>query len=206
MITVFDIETHEIPENEWEKFIPEKIGNITDPVKVREKFKEKLALHAKTAYIACIGYDDGKRKNIYCNNKPILGTNFCDSEKDLIYNFYFRVSELTKTNLLVGHNCYNFDLPFIVQRGLIHGIKPPVGLRNHRYWNDNIKDTMTEWTCDSYGEYIGLGELAELFKVGTKDKKGGAKFPELWDYDPERDIEYLRNDLELTYQIAEKMF
>ena len=197
MITVFDIETHQIPEVEWEKLIPEKIGNITDPVKVREKFKEKLALHAKTAYIACIGYLDPSAMAIETVKEY--------SEEELIKNFYSCLPALSKTHFLVGHNCFNFDLPFIVQRGLINGIKPPDNLRNHRYWNDNIKDTQQEWTCGVYGEMISLKDLAIILQCGEKNESG-KNFPELWDTDPDKAIEYLKNDLELTYSVAKKMF
>ena len=46
---------------------------------------------------------------------------------------------------IVGHNIYNFDLPFIYKRSVVRGVRPSIELNFARYRNQPIYDTMCEW-------------------------------------------------------------
>ncbi len=69
------------------------------------------------------------------------------TEADLISNFFdYLMAELKdRPAYFIGHFIGGFDLPFIYQRCVINGIKPPLDL-NHRgrHWGDYF-DTMVEW-------------------------------------------------------------
>lgn len=108
---------------------------------------------------------------------------------------------------IIGHNIFGFDLPFLIRRSWMLGVDVPVNvLDKDRYWNPVFVDTMTRWSCGSR-DYVSLDTLAKI--VGHDGKNGsGADFARLWFGTPEerqQAKEYLENDLEMTFRVAEMM-
>ncbi|MDQ5838903.1 MAG: hypothetical protein M3379_19170, partial [Acidobacteriota bacterium] len=50
-----------------------------------------------------------------------------------------------RRDLIVGHNVYEFDLPFLYKRSAILRVQPSVRLSFARYRSHPIFDTMREW-------------------------------------------------------------
>jgi hypothetical protein len=63
---------------------------------------------------------------------------------------------------------------------------------------------MVVWKCGSYREFISLDALARFLKVGEKNGNG-ALFYRLWETDNKAAIEYLSNDVLLTFRCARQM-
>lgn len=83
-------------------------------------------------------------------------------------------------DLIIGHNVLDFDLPFIVKRSIIHGIKPTARIPFRRYQRQPIFDTMWEWGC--WREKISLDELATALGIESSKSGGldGSQIYEAW--------------------------
>lgn len=199
-----DIETGPLPPGQLEKLMPEfeAPANYKDPEKIkaaieekRAKFAESAALDAKTGRIVVAGFSQESDPNhIYTS-----------TETQYIAK---ALQEFTDSgDLVIGWNIKGFDLPFIIQRCLIEGVKPP-RLRNlfhgRYYWNDNIIDLMELWCCGREFSGNGLDAVSKAF--GLEGKNGdGKNFHRLWEEDREAAFKYLENDLKLTRQLYQRI-
>lgn len=205
---VFDIETGPQPEEVIAKYFDPnavKTGNAGKEkasVKIEEerrKFFERAALEATTAEILAIGFRraDGVAKIL---DGP---------ETDLLINFW-NLFEAAKgrTNRLIGHYIKTFDLPMMIRRSWLTGVRVPTLLEKNRYWDHTFIDTAELWGCGKYQDNCGLNDAAMAF--GYAGKNGdGAEFARLWKSDDpadrERARQYLLNDLEMSAVVAEGM-
>lgn len=102
----------------------------------------------------------------------------------------------------IGHNI-GFDLRFIWQRCLVHGIAPPTGLPVDG--RDNLVfDTMTEWAgLYNRDRWPTLERLCRVF--GLPSPKGDLDGSRVWDFAKAGRIEeiadYCRRDVEAVRQI-----
>lgn len=169
-------------------------------------FIERAALNAGTGQVLAIGcyrVVDGKPKGTIKYNETFDD----DGERQLLQGFWGIVSDvvLSKGHRLVGHNIHGFDLPFLIRRSWLLGVIVPEGLLiNGRYWHESFIDTMKLWGCGTFNGFIGLDELAKY--LGLPGKNGnGADFARLLKTDRQAAINYLQNDLTLTYAVAERL-
>lgn len=73
---------------------------------------------------------------------------------------------------VVGHRVADFDLRFIWQRAVIHGIKPPAWLPfGARSWDASIFDTMTRWA--GHGNFVSLDKLCTALGIARKGTEIG---------------------------------
>ncbi|HST52693.1 MAG TPA: ribonuclease H-like domain-containing protein [Pyrinomonadaceae bacterium] len=83
---------------------------------------------------------------------------------------------------VVGHNVYNFDLPFTYKRSVVCGVRPSVELNFTRYRNQPIYDTMCEWEKWNLRHAISLYRLARV--LGLESPKtsecDGSRIAELF--------------------------
>jgi hypothetical protein len=158
-----------------------------------DDFKRKAALDATTGQVLAIGLKSEK------------GTVILDSinEDNLLKQFWEKASKCESTGRsLVGHNVLVFDLPFLARRSWMRGI-------DFQMPRNCIKDTMKVWACNCYGETIGLDRLAKALGLpGKTEGITGADFAKLWNGEPEEQQlarQYLQTDLELTWNIANRL-
>ena len=215
-----------------------KVGNMKDPAKItakveaaREKFeadkssvseniesaraeawqtfRDRAALSPLTGRVLAIGWwnpDESESSVAY-----VLEGKESVSEKEIIEQFLSLADAvLSDSGSLVGHNIIGFDLPFLLRRGLKHGIRPPKTITNAlaQYRPNNLIDTMREWQFGNRAEgFAKLDQLAAFF--GTRRKTGdGADFHKKFFGTPEKRIEaleYLHNDVVMTAGVAVKM-
>lgn len=77
-----------------------------------------------------------------------------DSEAAILTQFW---GVLQPTDIIIGHNVANFDLPFIKQRSCIHGIKPSrklataIGSAPRQLYRSRV----VLWQCVSYSPSPG---------------------------------------------------
>jgi predicted PolB exonuclease-like 3'-5' exonuclease len=73
---------------------------------------------------------------------------------------------------MVGHNLFDFDLPFIYKRSVIHCVRPTVELPFIRYRSQPIFDTMHQWNKWSPRKYISLDRLAKVLDMESSKGQG----------------------------------
>jgi hypothetical protein len=73
-------------------------------------------------------------------------------------------------DLVVGHNLFDFDLPFLYKRSIIRRVRPTVELPFTRYRSRPVFDTMHQWNKWSPRKFISLDRLAKV--LGLESSKG----------------------------------
>ncbi len=160
----------------------------------------KTALDGAYGKIACIAWsiDD-----------EIHTTLQIDNETDVIISLYEYISSITNVDLaFCGHYISSFDLPFLLQRSIILGIKPPQAIlraMRAKSWDDCIRDTHLMWTGDR-NKHIGLGTLCWILGVdhGSPDFEG-SMVADTWADDPQKVIDYCAHDVKATVEIYNKL-
>lgn len=166
----FDLETvpyddenksvHELVASEWRR--KKRLGYTEDDF---ETFAGATALSGDFGRIACMSWavDGEKPQSIYIGQKVEGGT--IVDERPIINKWW----ELVRSNQkFIGHNIFDFDLPFLIKRSRIHRIEPSKHLSLARYRNDPIYDTMQEWSCWGRGK-TSLDVLSQI--LGIKSPK-----------------------------------
>lgn len=111
----------------------------------------------------------------------------------------------------VGHWIADFDLRFIFQRSVIHGVRPPSFIPFHEpAWSDRIFDTMVKWS-GSKGK-VTLDKLCRVLGISGKglelggDDIDGSK---VWDFVRDGKIEqvaaYCQGDVERVREVHQRM-
>jgi len=201
---VFDIETGPEPDDVLVRFEPEfePPGNLKDPEKkaaaVMEKkaaWWEKAALSPITGRVLAIGVFDGTDHTLHHG----------DDEKTVLEQFWRDYPAVGHPTRLIGHNIFNFDLPFLVRRSWKHGIAVPSDIRQGRYWSTRFVDTMDAWGMGTR-ELVSLKNLSAFLGVGEKTGSG-ADFAKLYTDPATREgaLDYLRSDLLLTWKCWQTM-
>ena len=212
---VFDIETGPLPEHAIAipPFDPDavKVGGLlpaTAEVKIEKARENHLAnavknaaLHAHTGEVLAIGYKT--------HEDPI--TILDDgNEHGLLMRFWSRYeNNRNRGRRLVGFDNFRFDQPFLMQRSFIRGVRVPESVRHGRWWDNVFVDLKDIWTCGDRSSFFALDTLAKALGVGRKTPGlTGADFARLYKGTPEereKALNYLRNDLEITWKCAERM-
>lgn len=202
----FDIETGPLPLTYLEATMPKfkAPANLKDPVKIAAAIEEKkkeyiedAALDPLTGQILCIGVLD-----------PLHGfqpLGLADDEAAMLRAFWRIANDaLGNFDNLIGFNCNSFDLPFLVKRSWKHGIRPPLILRNGRYWSKDIIDLREVWQMGDKQAHGSLDTVSRF--LGQAGKAGeGSQFAELWADNRDVALTYLKTDLLLTQALAERM-
>lgn len=97
-------------------------------------------------------------------------------ERDLLIRFWEAIRE---TDLLIGHNVLNFDLPFIRQRSWLLGTRPTRRIDLRRFYSKDVFDTLQIWCNWGATKYPGLDELGQAFGCGSKIGSG-SQVAEWW--------------------------
>ena len=202
---VFDIET--VPQDSAKllALAPEftAAANLKDPDKIaasiakkRADFLADAALNWKTAEVVLIGAGDDAEIRSFT----------ADSEKQLLGDFLDLVSAALGDGVVVGgHNVKAFDLPMLVNRARVHGLKIPRNVlsvwRGRQQWHDNIFDTLEILSFGRSFDGNGVDDVARVFGLPPKLGHGG-DFPLLWRADRDGAIAYNRRDVEIEIEIA----
>ena len=202
---VFDIET--IPQDEAQllALAPEftAAANLKDPAKIEAAIAKKradyladAALNWKTAEVVLISAGDDTEIQSFIG----------DPEKDLIGRFLELLGKALGDGVAVGgHNVKGFDLPMLVNRARVHGLKVPGTLlsfwKGRPQWAEGVFDTLE---ILSFGKSFGGNGVDDVARVfGLPPKLGrGADFPLLWSADRAGAVDYNRRDVEIEIEIA----
>lgn len=213
MLTAFDIETGPLPDDQLPRFDREavKVGNLKDPEKIEAKrdeaereWRSKLALSALTGQVLAIGVKfqrDGETQ--------IIAE---DSEAETLSKFWM----LTVGNYsifdsphqkVIGFNSRTFDVPFLIRRSMLVGTDVPLAVCDPKWGPSKcFVDLLDVWRCGDRQLWVKLDTLAQAFGLdGKLEGVSGADFAGLWQSDRDRACDYLRRDVDLTYELALRM-
>lgn len=167
----------------------------------------KAALSPLTGRVLAIGYHytEDDSTDVEYIGRP-FGKDATLSEISVIANFWNYFEATDEHTKIIGHNIHGFDLPFLIQRSWMLNIEVPRGVMNGRFFAPKFVDTMAVWACGKAGSagMTKLDTLAKAFGVGMKNGNG-AMFAELLEKDRNAAIEYLKNDVAMTYEVARRM-
>lgn len=175
--------------------------------KAWNQFVSTAALDPCCGRVAAIGFRSDRG---YIIRMADLHSDANESEASMVQEFWELCKSLHKQGRkLVGHNIHEFDLPFLVVRSWALGIDvPPVFMpRNDRYWPDIFVDTRKKFLLGRYGKgsKSSLDWVCKTFELPDKDGQSGADFYRKLEEDPEAAEEYLKNDIDISYAVAERM-
>lgn len=83
----------------------------------------------------------------------------------------------------IGHNLVNFDLRFLYQRSVVHGLRPPSIIPfDAKPWDDKVFDTMVKWS--GVGKTVSLDKLCRTFGLPSKGSEIGEDMDgsKVWDF------------------------
>lgn len=170
----------------------------------RKDAMDRAALSPLTGQVLAIGYQQDTGPPVL----DVVGNGNGFEEPMLLERFWIRVKQFAKTDeTLVGHNILGFDLPFLIRRSWLLGVDVFPGIFQGRYFNERLfSDTMRLWGCGNNRDFVSLDTLARAFGVGGKPEGiDGGMFADLLKTDREAAKAYLRNDLDMTAMVAERM-
>jgi DNA polymerase elongation subunit (family B) len=216
---IFDIETGSLPDSDIERIAPNfdessvKVGNYGIEKAIEKinsakashlnQIREKAALNAEYGQVLAIGikFEAGTR------HKDEAMITLLGDEQIILDGFWlYAIESYDKGGeVWIGFNSNNFDLPFLLRRSMILGVKVPRQLTPMpRYWpGDFWIDLMDLWKAGDYRATISLDRFCKA--SGLEGKNGSGKwFAQLLEEDKEAAILYLENDIEITAALAEK--
>jgi hypothetical protein len=225
-----DIETLTLPDFR-ERVGPQlerlwKLGNMR--LEQQQRYLEDIVIEEERCYqLGSLSAASGRIVSIAVHEGPIAGLDLGDvtqresehvfgidengeeqdEKKSLLKFLEFMKDFDCETDELVGHNLLGFDLPFVFQRCLVHGIsaKPLVDLGEYRV--RGVYDTMHHWWLGGKRN-VSLDDVAwalgiESSKTATAE---GSKVFELYEAGKLAEIrEYNLNDVRVTRKIYERM-
>lgn len=133
---------------------------------------------------------------------------FMSEEEALVY-FDMRCREIGKSfkAKLIGYFIASFDLPFLLRRQMIRGVKVSRSLvRSSRYFDEEMYvDICDCWRLgDKQASTGGLSGLAKI--LGVKEKEGtGEGFYRLWRDDVIAAIKYNLNEMLVIEEVAKRV-
>ncbi|TWT30680.1 3'-5' exonuclease family protein [Blastopirellula retiformator] len=158
------------------------------------KFIDKAALSPITGQVVAIGYYSA-------NNGAFVHQDITQkSEREMITTFWSQFSKNEHSHRsMVGHNIFEFDLPFLVRRSWALDIAVPPNARKGRYWSDLFVDTLDYWNLGQRMNKpaANFDALAAFFKTaGKPEGTDGSQFYDMLTTDYDRAIAYLKSDVE----------
>ena len=178
-----------------------------------KEFAVKEAVH-KTGFsglygrIACICYtfDDGEVFEVSdSDEKTMLEKFYAHIQKASSIDAHDRRVESAVT--FIGHNIIGFDLPFIKHRSIILGVKPPLAVRkafDAKPWGNEVADTMLLWSTDKE-KRASMDKLCKAFGLPGKGDFDGSMVAETWPVDPQKVIDYCKDDVIRTRQMYKRL-
>jgi 3'-5' exonuclease len=214
-LLVLDIETvpqyasfGELPEL-WKVLWADKISKtMPENFSPNEMYHQRAGIQAEFGKIICIStgffYKDTAGRMCF-RIKSYYGHN----EQNLLIDFLKKIESYHQKNsnfYFVGHNCKEFDIPFISRRLLINQLPLPsfMHFSGRKPWETNLIDTMQLWKFGDYKNYTSLKLLAACLGIDTpKDDIDGSKVKDVYyiEKDLKRIVEYCQKDVIAVAQI-----
>ena len=225
-----DIETLTLPDFR-ERVGPQlerqmRLGNMR--VEQQQRYLEDIAAEEERCYtLGALSATSGRVLSIAVHVGPIPGLEFpglgpqpsehafgIDSdgfeqpEKRALVDFLALMKDFDcDCDELVGHNVIGFDLPFIFQRCLVHGIQARPFVNLAEYNVRGVFDTMHRWWLGAK-RHVSLDDVAWALGIEsskTADVEGSKVFDLYQAGKLDKIREYNLNDVRVTRKIYERM-
>lgn len=228
-IVVFDIETAPQDTDKLLALMPAfdpaevKVGNLKDAdkiaakiadaeVKAKARFLSEAALEPSTGRLACITISALTAQGVDLGSVVNFADGSPDAEAHEIERFWQMVEQSLAGSytLFVGHNILAFDLPFLINRSRILGLRIPRHIYTIKggkvYMSERFIDTRTVWLLGRKpSEHpSSLDYVAKALGVGAKNGSG-ADFAQLMQTDREAAKAYAVNDVHITRLVAQRL-
>lgn len=171
----------------------------------------KTALSGDFGRILCLGFVEDRGGVEHARGvlgfDEAFGTVELD-ERGVLSDFWRMLEGFDVTSdRLVGHNIFAFDLPFIVKRSVINGVRPSVHLSSARYRNRPVFDTAMEWNRWQPGVFTSLATLTRALGIRSpKTGFDGSDVYEKWIGGEHREIrDYCLRDIIATRACYRRM-
>lgn len=224
-IVVLDIET--VPNPAMRCFLPRPAvptiadapGNMSKPATIEKwviketakrlvaygKAAERMALDIDYARIDALAY----RVVDYAGTPTEIAQLAPDdlSEAGMLRSFWNEMRDLGSPRLC-GYNILGFDLPLLVRRSWVLGVKP-IRYKARRYSDESVIDVMQllySWgqaPIQKSGKYRSLKVVCEMY--GIENPLPGLHGGQYADMDEETKIAYNMNDVRMTWDLALRM-
>lgn len=207
----FDIETVPVSssydelDEEMQELFDIKTAYQRKDGQAASEFYERAGIWAEFGKVVCISVGYFTYKN---GDRQFRVKSFAGEERDLLEEFsnlvegYFRDS----SRMLCGHNIKEFDIPFVVRRMLINGVKIPnkLGMFGKKPWEVNHLDTMELWKIGDYKNFTSLKLLTRILDIPSpKDDIDGSEVAKVYyeDNNIDRIIVYCEKDVVAVAQV-----
>lgn len=216
-IYAYDIETGALPDELLLPIMPKFQGNVKttkDPDKLAAQADEKqrkwfrdAALKPETGMVYAIGVKSDKDETLFSAGESIKTLE--DERKDLEEFFMFIETHHTDA-LFAGFNTNDFDIPFLIMRAVFHKIQIPPSLYTGGHYGTvgrQFRDLHNETAFGSFDRKKNKRSLRNTsLALGYNDKSDVGKFyADVWKENRVEADEYLRNDLKITLDIANRL-
>ena len=170
-------------------------------------FESRSALVPEFAKIICVSAGvvdkDGELKKM---------SYFNSDEKVLLEEVNKLLGRVNGTGFsLCGHNVKNFDIPMLIKRMMINGIKPSSILPNYdtKPWEVRAIDTKEIWQAGQFGALSSLELMCVSMGIPTpkSDEISGDKVHHLFWNENKYDLikEYCEKDVDVLFQVIKKI-
>jgi len=207
----FDIETipnFNLPESTKPYWEAKPSGNIKKPESIEKWYidnageienieNKKRAVNPYFLEIICLGIKVDGKKTAFSQRTL--------TEKEILYQFW---ASFEKAPCIYSFNGKGFDLPAIVHRSRIHGMKIPAKFvpRFHlgKYDSSLHRDLMLELSGGELSKAMKLEVYADLYGIPHPIETDGSQVYDLYKAGKWEEIEeYCLQDVEIVSQLAE---
>jgi len=218
MDIVFDIETvgcdiTELSESQQEFILrfAEKEPDEILRIQKREEAARYLSLYPLTAKVVAIGMLNTMTENSLVLFQGSGSEDWSVDEKKISYKAVDEKEMLQlfwkyvkKAETVVTFNGRNFDLPFMMIRSAMLGVKPSVNLLKKRYGASDHVDLLEQFTFYGLTKKFNLDFYCQSFGIESPKSKGvsGIDVKELFNAGKIKDVAiYCGEDVKATYDL-----
>lgn len=200
----FDIET--LPADDCDIFAPEVYeidSRLKDPDKVNEAYKkaekkwwDSTSLHPLTGKIAMISLVRYNLRTDHFEYEEVFHLKDLNSEKAILEKtFEIMLNIASAWQVIVGHNIFQFDIPFLIRRAWKNEVRLPSNLLGfNKYRTEGFVDTSEMFSGGVWKDkFVSLNNLLKYFGLPAKKYNGG-DFADLYKKNPDEAIEYCIDD------------
>ena len=159
----------------------------------------KTSFDPAHGHICTIGFaiGDGEAQAVHAEAE--------ECEQLIIESFFAALPELGM-NQIVGHYITGFDIPFILRRAIILGVKLPPSVafpRQPKPWDDCVFDTMVAWAGPR--DRISQDNLCKALGLQCKGDFDGSMVAKAWaDGEHQTIADYCKRDVETVREIHKR--
>lgn len=171
---------------------------ITEARKGPTQFISEMSFDPDALRIIAVGYAVGD------HDTPVTLTGYSCSEVEMLQHIWMAMATYSPW---IGFNNYAFDIPAIVARSAMLGVKPMCRIDWRRFGNSQIVDLMQALSIGGMRRFKGLKKVAPLWgiEIPCPEVDGSNIYSLYQANDWETISRYLSSDIEVTRALYKKL-